>query len=54
MLANLLISKIIFVRNNNNNQNNMKLLIYDEFVKKKSHRLRLEKCNFREKRAENN
>lgn len=33
MLANLLISKIIFVRNNNNNQNNMKLLIYDEFVK---------------------
>lgn len=53
-LVNLLISKIIFARNNNNNQNNMKLLIYDQFMKKKSRRLRLEKCNFRGKRAENN
>ena len=34
-LVNLLISKIIFARNNNNNQNNMKLLIYDQFMKKK-------------------
>lgn len=34
-LVNLLISKIIFARNNYNNQNNMKLLIYDQFMKKK-------------------